>query len=220
MTTRTLLICGAVAGPLFLLVVLLQDYTRPGFDPRTHALSLLSLGRWGWIQILNFVVTGALDVLYARGLWNRLDGRLGAFAAGCIGVHGLALIVVGVFPTDPSGGFPPGSVAPPGPSWHGFVHGLGALFVFLPLAAALVLFARWFAARRARGWAVYTAASAVVMVGLFFGGVSSPLRLARLLRLATLVGWMAPAMCAIRLASDINTVFMRPPFDRRPGRPD
>jgi hypothetical protein len=202
MTTRARLFCGAVAGPLFLLVVLIQDYTRPGFDPRVHALSLLSLGRWGWIQILNFVVAGALDVLYARGLRRRVAGRVGSIIAGSIGVYGLALIVVGVFPTDPSNGFPPGSIALPEPSWHGLIHGLGALFVFVPLAASLVLFARWFSRRRERGWAAYTGASAVLMVALFFGGVSGPLRLARMLRLATLIGWMAPAMCAIRLIQD------------------
>ena len=32
--TRILLLCGAIAGPLFIFTVLIQDYTRPGFDPR------------------------------------------------------------------------------------------------------------------------------------------------------------------------------------------
>ncbi len=41
---RTLLLCGAIAGPLFVLIVLIQDYTRSSFDPRLQPLSLLSLG--------------------------------------------------------------------------------------------------------------------------------------------------------------------------------
>jgi hypothetical protein len=45
--TRMLLLCGAIAGPLFLLILLIQDYTRPGFDPRFDILSLFSLGDWG-----------------------------------------------------------------------------------------------------------------------------------------------------------------------------
>ena len=46
--TRLLLLCGAIAGPLFIFTLLVQDYTRPGFDPRLDLLSLLSLGDWGW----------------------------------------------------------------------------------------------------------------------------------------------------------------------------
>ena len=83
MKTRTQLLCGAVAGPLFLFVVLIQDYTRPGFNPRLHPLSLLSLGEWGWIQILNFVVAGVLNLCYACGLWTRLRGRIASVGAPC-----------------------------------------------------------------------------------------------------------------------------------------
>jgi Protein of unknown function (DUF998) len=58
--TRILLLCGAIAGPLFILAVLIQDYTRPAFNPRLQPLSLLSLGAWGWVQITNFVLAGVL----------------------------------------------------------------------------------------------------------------------------------------------------------------
>ena len=78
--TRTLLLCGAVAGPLFLLTVLIQDYTRPDFNPRLQGLSLLSLGDWGWVQIVNFVLAGVLNLLYAWGLRRRLHpGRAGTW---------------------------------------------------------------------------------------------------------------------------------------------
>jgi len=70
--TRLLLLCGAIAGPLFLLILLIQDYTRPGFNRRLDMLSLLSLGDWGWVQIINFVLAGVLNLLYAAGLWRRL----------------------------------------------------------------------------------------------------------------------------------------------------
>jgi Protein of unknown function (DUF998) len=55
--TRALL-AGGGAGPLFILVGLLQAFTRDGFDLRRHPLSLLSNGDLGWIQIANFIVTG------------------------------------------------------------------------------------------------------------------------------------------------------------------
>src|SRR5947209_14375922 len=63
--TRLLLLCGAIAGPLFIFTVLIQDYTRPGFDPRLDPLSLLSLGDWGWVQMVNFALAGVLNLLYA-----------------------------------------------------------------------------------------------------------------------------------------------------------
>ncbi len=71
--TRILLLCGAIAGPLFILTVLIQDYTRPGFDPRLDPLSLLSLGDWGWVQIVNFVLAGCswpLEAIAHRTGWN------------------------------------------------------------------------------------------------------------------------------------------------------
>jgi len=66
--TRVLLVCGVVAGPLFIVVALLQVLTRDGFDLSRHPLSLLSLGDLGWVQISNFVVSGLLSVAFAVGL--------------------------------------------------------------------------------------------------------------------------------------------------------
>jgi Protein of unknown function (DUF998) len=39
-----------------------QMLVRDGFDIRRHALSLLTNGDLGWIQILNFVLTGLLVI--------------------------------------------------------------------------------------------------------------------------------------------------------------
>jgi hypothetical protein len=76
--TRALLACGVVAGPLFLVVALLQALTRDGFDLGRHPLSLLSLGELGWIQIANFVVAGLLSVASAVGMRRVLHpGRGG-----------------------------------------------------------------------------------------------------------------------------------------------
>jgi hypothetical protein len=198
--TRILLLCGAIAGPVFLFIVLIQDYTVPDFNPRLHLLSQLSLGEWGWVQIANFVLAGVLNLLYAAGLWRRLHpGRAGTWGPLLIGAYGLGLIVVGVFRTDPSNGFPPGVVAPTGPSWHGAIHALGGLFVFVVLAAALGFFVRFFLARKERGWAFYCLASAVLLLLFFFGGINSAVLMARFLRLGTLVGWMAASVIAIRL---------------------
>src|SRR5437588_11925355 len=158
--TRLLLLCGAIAGPLFIFTVLIQDYARPGFDPRLDPLSLLSLGDWGWVQIVNFALAGVLNLLYAVGLWRRLHtGRAGTWRPLLIGAYGLGLIAVGVFRTDPANGFPPGVIAATHPSWHGVIHALGGLFLFVVLAAALAVFVRFFLARKERWWVFYCLAS-------------------------------------------------------------
>lgn len=141
------------------------------------------------------------NLIYARGLWRQLERGAATMAAKLsIGIYGLGLIVVGIFRTDPSNGFPPGSVAPRVPSWHGVAHALGALFVFVSLSVSLVAFWRLFTNEGQRAWAAYALGSAIFVVVLFFGGVSNPLWLPRALRLATLAGWMAPAMIALKLA--------------------
>ncbi|HEV2662357.1 MAG TPA: DUF998 domain-containing protein [Ktedonobacteraceae bacterium] len=198
--TRILLLCGAIAGPLFLFIVLIQDYTRPGYDPRIQLLSLLSLGEWGWVQIVNFVLAGVLNLLYAVGLWRSLHpGRAGTWGPLLIGAYGLGLIAVGVFRTDPANGFPPGVIATTGPSWHGAIHALGGLFIFLVLAAALAVFFRFFLARKERWWAFYCLASAVLILLIFFTSFTNAAFTARILRLATFIGWMAASVIAIKL---------------------
>jgi len=48
--TKSLLGYGVLAGPFYVIVVLAQALTRPGFDLARHDASLLSNGPLGWIQ--------------------------------------------------------------------------------------------------------------------------------------------------------------------------
>jgi hypothetical membrane protein len=75
MTTRGLLACGVAAGPLYVLVGLLQVLTRDRFDVRRHALSLLANGDLGWMQVANFLVTGVLVLAGAWGVRTALRGQ-------------------------------------------------------------------------------------------------------------------------------------------------
>jgi hypothetical protein len=75
--TRTLLACGVVAGPLYIVVGVIQMLIRPGFDIRRHELSLMSNGDLGWIQISNLVLTGLLSIACAAGMRRVLKSRPG-----------------------------------------------------------------------------------------------------------------------------------------------
>ena len=167
--TTALLACGAVAGPLFIGVAVIQALTRAGFDPRRHPLSLLSLGDLGWIQIANFVVAGVLFVACAVGMRRVLQpGRGGTWGPRLIGAFGVSLIAGGVFVADPGLGFPPGAPAgiPDQLSWHGLLHAFAPVTGFLALIAACFVVARRFAALGQRGWAAYSVANGVVVLAL------------------------------------------------------
>ena len=51
--TKALLSCGVIAGPLFVLVFLVEGATRAGYDPFRHPVSSLALGDHGWTQTAN-----------------------------------------------------------------------------------------------------------------------------------------------------------------------
>lgn len=163
--TRTLLTCGVASGPFFYILALIQIPIRTGFDLRRHAISLLSLGDLGWIQITNFIVTGLLALLCAIGIKRMLrSGRGGTWGPLLIGVYGVGLILGGIFHPDPGLSFPPGASAgmPTTMTSHAMVHNLAFFTAFLSLIAASFVFSRRFASEGQRGWAIYCAATGVV----------------------------------------------------------
>lgn len=168
--TRRLLACGALGAIGFVAVFLLDGATRPGYDPTYHPVSALSLGERGWLQILNFVVTGTLMLAFAVGLRRHLRPGPAAVAGPLlIGLFGLSLIGSGAFAMDPMRGYPPGT--PPGdpgaPTWHHVVHdNLGAV-VFLSVPLACFVLARRFARRPARlAWVLYSIATGLAGIVL------------------------------------------------------
>jgi succinate dehydrogenase/fumarate reductase cytochrome b subunit len=168
-TTRTLLRCGILAGPVFVTVGLIQAFTIPGFDLTHHYLSQLSSGELGWIQMANFVITGLLTIAAAVGVRRALGGgTLGRVAPVLLGVFGVGLAAAGVFVADPANGFPPGTpdAIPTHQSWHSILHGVSAILSFVFLVGACFTLGYRFARQREWGWAVYSAATGVVSFGL------------------------------------------------------
>lgn len=158
--TRLLLACGTIAGPIYIVVGLVQILTREGFDMTRHPLSLMSTGDLGWIQITNFILTGAFVVLGAIGLGRAAQAdKRWKRAALFIGLYGVGVIGGGLFVTDPSLGFPPGTpdIYPETISWHGLLHFIFGQLSFLALIIASFLFARHFAVAGLRGWSAYSA---------------------------------------------------------------
>src|SRR5919108_2509645 len=101
--TKSLLGYGALAGPLYVTVVLVQAAIRPGFDLLHDDASLLANGSLGWIQIANFLLTGACVLAFAVGMARATGGWAPRLVAG----FGIGLIGAGIFVADPMNGFPP-----------------------------------------------------------------------------------------------------------------
>lgn len=167
-STRALLTCGVVAGPIFILVAFAQALTRSGFVLADHPLSLLSLGNLGWIQIANFVVCGALFAASAIGIRRSLTGRAAKWGPRLMIVFGVSLVAGGVFVADPAFSFPPGTPAgaPEQLSWHGILHAVAPALGFTALVVATFVFARRFAALRQRGWMAASIATGVIVEAL------------------------------------------------------
>lgn len=168
MTTRQLLACGVIAGPLFVVAFLVEGVTRADYDPLRHPVSSLALGELGWTQVANFIVTGSLTLAFAAGMRRALR-PLGGSTWGplLVGACAVGLLGAGIFPTDPLSGYPPGTPEQRQYSGSGALHDLFSAFFFLGLPAACLVFARRFAGWGQRGWAIYSAVTAVVFVVAF-----------------------------------------------------
>jgi hypothetical protein len=168
--TKSLLGYGVIAGPIYVVSVAGQAATRDGFDPTRHAASQLANGDLGWIQIITFLVTGAMTIAAAVGVRRALgSGRQSAWASGLLGAYGAGLVAAGIFRADPSDGFPPGT--PPGMgevSWHGMAHFAVAGIGFACLVAACFVLGAWFARDEQAPWAWFSRITGLVFAGSFF----------------------------------------------------
>lgn len=167
--TKSLLGYGVIAGPIYIVTAAVQAATRSGFDPTRHAVSQLANGSLGWIQIANFVVTGAMTVAAAVGMRRALGpSRLGAWAGALLIGYGVALVVAGAFQADPSDGFPPGTPAGVGTlSWHGVAHFGVAAIGFACLVGACWVFGAWFSREGQNGWAWFSRVTGAVFAASF-----------------------------------------------------
>ena len=182
--TRALLTCGIAAGVLFLVVSFGQVVTRSGFDLTLHPLSALALGDLGWLQIINFVLTGLLAWAFAAGLRRSLHpGRAGTWGPRLVAAYGTGLICAGILVTDPAYGFPAGAPVglPEQLSGHAVLHGVSAMVAFMSLVVACFVFTRRFTGRRQWAWASYsmtTGVAAFALTALPWGPEGASLRFA------------------------------------------
>lgn len=168
--SSTLLSAGVVAGPLYVVVSLVEATVRDGFDPTRHAWSMLANGPFGWVHSLNLLVSGALVVCGAIGLRQVTGTRPVPIL---LGLHGLGMVASGVFRADPGRGFPVGTPEETAVSWHGTLHFAAGGVGFLGLVAACLILGRRFAAAGQRRFALFSRVTGVVFLAGFLALAST-----------------------------------------------
>jgi hypothetical protein len=154
---------AGMTGPVvFVAVFTVEGWRRPGYAPLSMFVSELSLGPDGWVQILNFLVTGALVLVFGRGLTDYSRHGAASWAGSVLlQVIGFSLMASGPFTTDPSTVFDQASV-------HGIIHGIFGAVVFSLAPASCFLFYRRFrsdpAWRPLAGWTL--AAGVLLTLGV------------------------------------------------------
>jgi hypothetical protein len=182
-TTRRLLACGAIGAVLFVAVFLVNDWIKAGYDPVRDFVSEAAIGRGGWVQIANFLATGALMIAFSFGL-RRAVSR---WTAWLVRLFGIGLVAAGVFVSDPV----PSDVW----TWHGIVHDVVSLAVFASLSAACFTAARW---RPSRRWRWYCVLTGIAVPVLFVATGGFPDTSGVFQRITVGIGWTWLAVLAMR----------------------
>ena len=209
--TKFLIAGGAIGPLLFIIAILIEGATRPGYNAGHNYASSLSLGDLGWMQIANFLICGLLTLCFAVGLRQILrTGRSSVGGPIMLGIFGVALIIAGIFVTDPRLGYPVGTHSSGPQTLHGTIHGVAGLIAFSSLAIASFVMARRFASDPDwKGWTLYSFITGVLIAVFFIAATvvsaldengvlpGSPTGL--LQRIAIIIGWGWVTLLAIRL---------------------
>src|SRR5574342_36434 len=150
---------GIVAPIFFTILVVVQSVAQPDYSQVAQPVSALAAWPYGWVQNVNFLVTGALVVAFAVALRHGVEQRRhGWIALALLSASGLGVILVGLVPWRRVDG------ALVEPAWHG----AGAIMTFLGAGLGLIAMSRRMVADPAwRRSAGYVLASGVAIVLLF-----------------------------------------------------
>ena len=117
-------LAGMAAPVFFVAAFTLEGWFRPGYDPKSMFVSELSIGPGGWLQMVNFIITGALVFFFARGLpLPFADQKRVGVVSVLLQLIGLSLLMSGPFVTDPAALFNQHTV-------RGLIHGIFGAVVF------------------------------------------------------------------------------------------
>ena len=202
--TRSLVGYGVLAGPFYVVVALAQALLRPGFNLMHDDVSLLSNGHGGWVQVANFIITGAMVIACSLGIHRVLaaSGKR-SWSPVLLAIFGAGLIGAGIVVADPMNGFPAGAPAghPTTISTHGVLHIVSAGIGFMALIAFCFAMARQLRTARHNRFSWASAGTGVLYLVAFVGvasGSSSVLVVA-FFWMALIAAWTWLGMLSVRM---------------------
>jgi len=197
-----LLVAGGVTGPVsFTLVYLVLGAVQAAYDPWRRPVSDLSAGSLGAIQVASFIICGVSIIGFALAFRRSPTPAGGRSTPLLLSIVGAALLLAGIFITDPAPGYPAGNHSPT-TTLHGVIHLVASVLVFTSLPVACFVMARRYAQSRLPMWAAYSIASGILMWAFLFAfGLSNvkggPAGLFE--RMAITTGWTWISLQALRL---------------------
>ena len=170
--TRSLLGYGVIAGPFYLAVALAQAFVRDGFDLTRHPLSVLANGRGGWIQTVNFVLSGLMVIAAAVG-FRRVLGPKSRAVMIFLGAFGVSMLAAAVFPADPVDGFPIGTPSgfPTSISTRGLLHFVAGSLGFTSIGVSCLFAAVVMRRRNVRSLSLLSLFAGLAILFGFYGGM-------------------------------------------------
>ena len=141
-TSKTLMLgawSGMIGSALFVAVFLLEGWIRPGYNPLAEYVSALALGGRGWVQIVNFILFGALLFGFSRAVAAEFpNGKASRW-----GLILLTSIAAGYFFSGPFV-MDPASTPLAEATLHGTLHGILGAIVFVMMPITIFVFWRRF----------------------------------------------------------------------------
>ena len=206
--TKILLLCGAIAGPLFTVAWILEGSARADYSALRHPISSLAIGEFGWTQAATFIATGLLTLAFAIGLRRALPSHGGStWGPLLIGAIAIGFLGAGLFVTDPLNGYPPGTPnLPLQYSLAGRLHRLFSALFFFGLPLACLVSARRFAKWGDSAWTIYSTVTALAFLAAFvlasaaFAQAEGLVGFAGLFqRIVVTIGWLWLTLLAVHM---------------------
>lgn len=117
---------GIIWPIVFILIFTIEGLFRQNYNPLKMYISDLSIGPYGWIQIVNFIFLGIAILIFTYGIRDEFhEGKPEKAGLILLVIIGFSLLFSGFFITDPTN--------TPRNLWtiHGTIHQLFGAFVFL-----------------------------------------------------------------------------------------
>jgi hypothetical membrane protein len=156
------LAAAGIAGPLlFTVVAVVHSLLRSDHSLVALPISALAVGPSGWVQDVNFVMTGVLFLAYPIGLHLEVrQTRWGVVGPALLVLSGAGLVLAGVFPAvDASGNL----------TYDSLGHTVASFMAFLGTGGGFIVMSRRLAGDASwRNLATYTLGSGITIVVLVF----------------------------------------------------